>query len=108
MIGILISSLPMIVCGILSVLIALSLYDCRNIANTRLLLFMATATVLYTAHFIYFNRITDVVPLTDTLYCFCNPAVFPLYYMYIEELTDFRKEFMGMDPKNFKMIEDFT
>lgn len=90
MIGILISSLPMIVCGILSVLIALSLYDCRNIANTRLLLFMATATVLYTAHFIYFNRITDVVPLTDTLYCFCNPAVFPLYYLYIEELTDYR------------------
>jgi len=27
---------------------------------------------------------------------------------HIEELKDFRKEFMGMDPKNFKMIEDFT
>ena len=83
------SSLPMIVCGILSVLIALSLYDHRNMARTRLLFFMATATVLYLAHFIYFNRLTAVIPLTDALYCFCNPAVFPLYYLYIEELTDY-------------------
>lgn len=90
MLGVLMSSLPMIVCGILSVLIALSLYDHRNMARTRLLFFMATATVLYLAHFIYFNRLTAVIPLTDALYCFCNPAVFPLYYLYIEELTDYR------------------
>ena len=90
MLGILISSLPMIVCGILSVLIALSLYDHRNMAKLKLLIFMATATVLYLAHFIYFNRLTAVIPLTDALYCFCNPAVFPLYYLYIEELTDYR------------------
>ena len=90
MLGVLMSSLPMIVCGILSVQIALSLYDYRNMARTRLLFFMATATVLYLAHFIYFNRLTAVIPLTDALYCFCNPAVFPLYYLYIEELTDYR------------------
>ena len=90
MLGVLMSSLPMIVCGILSVLIALSLYDHRNMARTRLLFFMTTATVLYLAHFIYFNRLTAVIPLTDALYCFCNPAVFPLYYLYIEELTDYR------------------
>lgn len=89
MLGVLISSLPMIVCGILSVLIALSLYDHRNMAKLKLLFFMATATVLYLAHFIYFNRLTTVIPLTDALYCFCNPAVFPLYYLYIEELTDY-------------------
>ena len=89
MLGVLMSSLPMIVCGILSVLIALSLYDHRNMARTRLLFFMTTATVLYLAHFIYFNRLTAVIPLTDALYCFCNPAVFPLYYLYIEELTDY-------------------
>ena len=82
MIGVLISSLPMIVCGILSVLIALSLYDHRNMAKLKLLIFMATAT--------YFNRLMAVIPLTDILYCFCNPAVFPLYYLYIEELTDYR------------------
>ena len=90
MLGVVISSLPMIVCGVLSVLIALSLYDHCNLAKKRLLVFMVTATVLYLAHFMYFNRQTSVIPLTDTLYCFCNPAVFPLYYLYIEELTEYR------------------
>lgn len=90
MLAILVSSLPMIVCGVLSVLIVLSLYDCRNMVKTRLLFFMATATLLYLAHFIYFNRQMAVIPLTDAIYCFCNLAVFPLYYLYIEELTDYR------------------
>ena len=90
MLAILVSSLPMIVCGVLSVLIVLSLYDCRNMAKTRLLFFMATATLLYLAHFIYFNRLMAVIPLTDAIYCFCTLAVFPLYYLYIEELTDYR------------------
>ena len=90
MIGVMMSSLPMIVCGVLSVLIALSLCNHWNRARVRLLLFMLTATLLYLAHFVYFNRQTTVVPLTDTFYSFCNPAVFPLYYLYIEELTEYR------------------
>ena len=89
MLGIFMSSLPMIVCGVLSVLIALSLYDRWNRAKMRLQVFMVTSTVLYLAHFMYFNRQTAVIPLTDTFYCFCNPAVFPLYYLYIEELTEY-------------------
>lgn len=90
MLGVLMSSLPMIVCGVLSVLTALSLFDHRNRARMRLLLFMLTATLLYLAHYVFFNRLTAVVPLTDTFYSFCNPAVFPLYYLYIEELTEYR------------------
>ena len=90
MLGVFMSSLPMIVCGVLSVLIALSLYNHWNRAKMRLLLFMLTATVLYLAHYIYFNRQMAVIPLTDTFYSFCNPAVFPLYYLYIEELTEYR------------------
>lgn len=90
MLGVLMSSLPMIVCGVLSVLTALSLFNHRNRARVRLLLFMLTATLLYLAHYVYFNRLTAVVPLTDTFYSFCNPAVFPLYYLYIEELTEYR------------------
>ena len=90
MLGVFISSLPMVVCGVLSVLIALSLYNHWNRAKMRLLLFMLTATVLYLAHYMYFNRQMAVIPLTDTFYSFCNPAVFPLYYLYIEELTEYR------------------
>jgi AraC-like DNA-binding protein len=80
----------MIVCGVLSVLIALSLYNHWDRAKMRLLMFMITAIVLYLAHFMYFNRQMAVIPLTDTFYSFCNPAVFPLYYLYIEELTEYR------------------
>lgn len=90
MLGVLMSFLPMIVCGVLSVLTALSLFDHWNRAKMRLLIFMLTATVLYLAHFMYFNRQMAIVPLTDTFYSFCNPAVFPLYYLYIEELTEYR------------------
>ena len=90
MLGVLMSALPMIVCGVLSVLTALSLFNRRNRARVRLLVFMLTATVLYLAHFVYFNHLTAVVPLTDTFYSFCNPAVFPLYFLYIEELTEYR------------------
>ena len=79
MIGVVMSSLPMIVCGVLSVLIALSLYNNRNLAKVRLLVFMLTATVLYFAHFIYFNLQTAVIPLTDTFYCF---AIL-LYFLFI-------------------------
>ena len=88
--SVMMSSLPMMVCGVLSVLIALSLYDNKDKARIRLLVFMLTATILYFAHCIYFNRQVAFVPLTDTFYCFCNPAVFPLYYLYIEELTEYR------------------
>ena len=90
MVGVIMSALPMIVCGVLSVLIALSLYNRWNLARLRLLFFMVTATVLYLAHCMYFNRQMAVIPLTDTFYCFCNPAVFPLYFIYIEELTEYR------------------
>ena len=90
MFSVLMSSLPMIVCGVLSLLIALSLYEHWDKAKGRLLFFMITATVLYLAHFVYFNHQLGVVPLTDTLYSFCNPAVFPLYFLYIEELTDYQ------------------
>ncbi len=92
MLGVMMSSLPMMVCGILSVLIALSLFDHWNQAKMRLLLFMLMATLLYLAHFVYFNRQITVIPLTDSFYCFCNPAVFPLYYLYIEELTEYRPD----------------
>ena len=90
MVGVIMSALPMIVCGVLSVLIALSLYNRWNLARLRQLFFMVTATVLYLAHCMYFNRQMAVIPLTDTFYCFCNPAVFPLYFIYIEELTEYR------------------
>ena len=87
MTAIILSILPAAVCGVLTALLALDL--CREFSRTRLylLLFMLVAGLLYTAHGAYFNHQTGVIPVTDTIYSFCNPAVFPLFYIYIEELT---------------------
>jgi hypothetical protein len=35
-----------------------------------------------------FNRLTWLFPVSDTLYCTTNLAVFPLYYIYLKELTE--------------------
>ena len=82
-----VTSMPMMVCAILTALLGLSLYHDKDRPRARLLVFMATATLLYTAHCIYFNGLREAIPFTDTVYCFCNPAVYPLYLIYIEELT---------------------
>ena len=87
MIALILSILPALVCAVLTALLILDL--CSEFSRTRLylIIFMAVAGLLYTAHAVYFNHQTAVIPVTDTLYCFCNPAVFPLFYIYIEELT---------------------
>lgn len=83
----LITSLPLNVCLVLSALLVLSLVRRYDRARLLLLVFMLTATVLYMGHFLFFNRVEAAIPLSDTLYCFCNPAVYPLFFIYIEELT---------------------
>ena len=87
MTAMILSILPAVVCGVLTTLFALDL--CREFSRTRLylLLFMVAAGLLYIAHGVYFNHQTGAIPVTDTIYSFCNPAVFPLFYIYIEELT---------------------
>ena len=75
------------VCGILTVLLGLSLYSKWDKPRFALLLFMLTATLLYWGHSIYFYHQMKLITLSDTIYSFCNPAVFPLFFIYIEELT---------------------
>lgn len=82
-----IASLPMMVCGLLSVLLALSAFEQRDKPKFRLMLFMLAATLLYMGHFMFFCKQLSSIPLTDTIYSAANLAVFPLYYMYIQELT---------------------
>ena len=77
----------MLVCGIMTALLALHLRIKANRPQLRLFFFMASATLLYTGHFIFFNGIKEAIPFSDTVYCFCNPAVYPLFYIYIEERT---------------------
>ena len=87
MISMLITSLPIFVCSILAVLLGLNLCQKWNSPQFRLLLFMVAATLLYIGHYVFFNHESGIIPVTDTLYNFCNLAVFPLFFIYIEELT---------------------
>ena len=82
-----ITTLPMMVCAILSGLLGLSLLRKWDRPRFNLLLFMVAATCLYWAHGVFFYHQTELIPFSDSLYCFCNPVVFPLFLLYIEELT---------------------
>lgn len=61
----------------------------RNSHESRKILlgFMFTATCLYFGHFIVFNHIKSLIPVTDTLYSFSTLSVYPIFYIYIISLT---------------------
>lgn len=88
MIQTLITSLPMLVCLFWSALLLLDWWEQRTQAKARLLIFMVVAAILYGGHFIFFNHFYELMPATDTLYSMANLAVFPLYYLYIKEVTE--------------------
>lgn len=83
----LITSLPMMTCAFFSVLIALGICDVRLRGQKSLLLYMLTATILYVGHYIFFNRVLFLIPISDTIYVTANLAVYPLYLIYIIRLT---------------------
>ena len=87
MLGNLITSMPFYVCAFWSVVLMMDVARTRQIAKLRLLVYMLAATVLYLGHYVFFNGLREIQPLTDTLYCLTNLLVFPLYYLYLRELT---------------------
>ena len=60
----------------------------RDRAKAILMLFMLVTAVLYFGHLAFFMHVGWLLPWTDTLYVGCNLAVYPLYLIYIMELTD--------------------
>lgn len=84
----LIIALPLLVCIFWSVLLFVDWWEQRIQAKARLLCFMVMSTLLYGGHFIFFNHMHELMPVTDTIYCMANMSVFPLYYIYIKEVTE--------------------
>ena len=78
----------MLVCAFWSVITVLDWYERRTSDKAQLLLFSVAATLLYLGHYVFFCHADSMIPVTDTLYCFTNLAVYPLYYLYISEVTD--------------------
>lgn len=88
MIRYIITSLPMLVCLFWSVRLWIDWREQRSMAKWRLLVFSVVTTVLYAGHFAYFNSMEAILPYTETLYSMANLAVFPLYYLYLLEVTE--------------------
>ncbi len=85
MIHSLVISMPIIVCAVFAMLMLLDLRGRRE--RYVLAIFFIVATLLYLGHGIFFSRIMPLIPLSDTIYSFCNLAVYPLYYLYLESVT---------------------
>ncbi|MBQ9561495.1 MAG: helix-turn-helix transcriptional regulator [Prevotella sp.] len=83
-----ITSLPMLVCLFWSAVLWMDWRREGSAAKLRLMVFSIVATMLYAGHFAYFNREYGAIPVTDTLYSMANLMVFPLYYLYIKEVTE--------------------
>jgi AraC-like DNA-binding protein len=84
--------MPLFVCLFWTAMLALEMREDGNRrSRVHLFIFFLTAAVLYFGHCVFFNHSTSWMPLTDTLYCTANLAVYPLYYVYICSLTSRQK-----------------
>ena len=83
-------SLPMIVCGVITIEMALEWMRRPDRAIRCLTVWAAVTTLLYSCHYIYFHHLFALLPFSDMVYVGCNLAVYPLYAIYISELTEAR------------------
>lgn len=83
---IMLSGIPMFVCGFWALNLLLQ-YSYSHQSKHILFWFMLTATILYFAHFVVFNHLYNLIPLTDTLYTFATLSVYPIFFLYILSLT---------------------
>ena len=83
-------SMPMMVCAIFAMELMLKWLQSHDSAQGWLALWALVTTLLYIGHFVFFHHAHDLLPLSDTVYVACNLMVYPLYLIYISELTDER------------------
>jgi len=83
-------AMPMMVCAIFTVELWLSWLHQRDSARGWLALWALVTTLLYSGHFVFFHHAYHLLPLSDTVYVACNLLVYPMYLIYISELTDAR------------------
>ncbi len=79
--------LPMLVSVFWLLILTDDWFLMRSRAKARIAMFAAACTILYSAHIIYFNHYYALLPVSDTLYATAQLSVFPLYAMYIKEVT---------------------
>ena len=88
MIYALVTALPLLTSIVMLVLAAQALSKRNDKPMRWLLLWNIAVTILYGCHLAYFNHLTPIVPITDTIYVAMNLLVYPLYHIYISEVTE--------------------
>ncbi len=83
-----VSLLPTFSCAFWTILLVIDRveYGDRGM-HSRLLWWMATTTLLYACHAVYFIHYQPIMVVTDVVYVYCNLAVYPLYARYLLHLT---------------------
>lgn len=84
----LLTSAPVIVCSLNTMMLLLSWRRQPNSVVRWLTVWSVATMLLYACHFLYFQHATEFLPVSDSLYTICNLVVYPLYLIYISEQTD--------------------
>lgn len=85
--------LPTLTCAFWCIALLISYGEHSQKDKLLLAVFFFIATLLYIGHTVYFTHSTELLPISDTIYCMANLAVFPLYYYYVCQVTEQRPRF---------------
>lgn len=83
----LVAAVPLMVCLQWTVIMLIDWLQERRAVQLRMLTFMAVTTLLYGGHYVYFTHIDALLPVANIIYRWCNLLVYPLYLLYIRQLT---------------------
>lgn len=84
------TTIPMLVCFLITIQLILEQkrLDAKNTPMQWLTVWAISSTLLYMGHVFYFWHEVEWLPVTDTIYVAMNLCVYPLYLIYISELTE--------------------
>ena len=86
----LLASAPMFACAFWCIALILD-YRHYNRGKALLAIFMFVATIHFFCQAVFCNYLYKLTYRIDTLYIYVTLSVFPLYYIYIQALTDKKK-----------------
>ena len=86
------TTFPMLVCFLITIQLILEQkrLNAKNTPMQWLTVWAISSTLLYMGHIFYFWHKETWLPVTDTIYVSMNLCVYPLYLIYISELTEER------------------
>ena len=84
------TTIPMLVCFLITIQLILEQkrLSTKNTPMQWLTVWAISSALLYIGHIFYFWHKAEWIPITDTMYVAMNLCVYPLFLIYISELTE--------------------